>query len=137
MPGLKERAKTLVELIEQARYLYVERPIVPDAKARALLTSEAQSILRDVADALTTVEPWTAAAAEAAVRSVAEYRGLKLGAVAQPLRAALTGRTTSPGIFDVLAVLGKPESLGRLADQTGNVTPTLPNKSEPRQSSAG
>jgi glutamyl-tRNA synthetase len=119
MPGLKERAKTLVELIEQARYLYVERPIVPDAKARALLTPEAQSILRDVADALKTVEPWTAAAAEAAIRSVAEHRGLKLGAVAQPLRAALTGRTTSPGIFDVLAVLGKLESLGRLADQAG------------------
>ena len=119
MPGLKERAKTLVELIEQARYLYVERPIVPEAKARALLTPEAQSILRDVADALKTVEPWTAAAAEAAIRSVAEHRGLKLGAVAQPLRAALTGRTTSPGIFDVLAVLGKLESLGRLADQAG------------------
>jgi glutamyl-tRNA synthetase len=70
------------------------------------------------------------------VRSVAERRGLKLGAVAQPLRAALTGRTTSPGIFDVLAVLGKEESLGRLADQTGNAAPPLQDHASPAQSSA-
>ncbi len=63
------------------------------------------------------VEPWTAEATEQAVRTFAERKGAKLGAVAQPLRAALTGRTTSPGIFEVLAVLGKAESLARLADQ--------------------
>jgi glutamyl-tRNA synthetase len=66
---------------------------------------------------LAAVEPWSAAATEAAVRSFAETEGVKLGAVAQPLRAALTGRTTSPGIFEVLAVLGKTESLARLGDQ--------------------
>ena len=66
---------------------------------------------------LEAVEPWTAEATEQAVRAFAERKGIKLGAVAQPLRAALTGRTTSPPIFDVLAVLGKRESLGRLRDQ--------------------
>ncbi len=65
----------------------------------------------------TAVEPWTGEATEQAVRAFAERRGAKLGAVAQPLRAALTGRTTSPGIFEVLALLGKAESLGRIADQ--------------------
>ncbi len=122
LPGLKERAKTLTELIEQARYLYAERPLALDRKAHALLTEEARSILCEAGEALSEVEPWTAATTEGAVRRYAETRSLKLGAVAQPLRAALTGRTTSPGIFDVLAVLGKEESLGRLADQAGNAT---------------
>ena len=71
------------------------------------------SLTRDLA----MVDPWSAQGAEAAVRALAERSGVKLGAVAQPLRAALTGRTTSPGIFDVLAVLGKAESLARLGDQ--------------------
>ncbi|MEZ5788744.1 MAG: glutamate--tRNA ligase [Xanthobacteraceae bacterium] len=136
MPGLKERAKTLIELIDQARYLYADRPLVPDAKAQALLTEEARSILGDVGNALLAVEPWTAETAEAAVRSLADRRGLKLGAVAQPLRAALTGRTTSPGIFDVLAVLGKEESLGRLADQTGNAAPSIQDRTSRARSSA-
>ena len=74
-------------------------------------------MLRGLAAALAEVDPWTAATTEAAIRSFAESRALKLGAVAQPLRAALTGRTTSPGIFDVLAVLGKPECLARIGDQ--------------------
>jgi glutamyl-tRNA synthetase len=117
MPGLKERAKTLIELIDQARYLYAERPLSLEDKAQALLTPEARLMLRELGSALSDVDPWTAATTEAAVRSFAERRALKLGAVAQPLRAALTGRTTSPGIFDVLAVLGKSECLGRIADQ--------------------
>ena len=117
MPGLKERAKTLVELIESAHYLYAERPIAQDDKAAALLNAEARAMIADVLDDLARVEPWTAASLEGAVRTYAETSGRKLGAVAQPLRAALTGRTTSPGIFDVLAVLGKSESLARLSDQ--------------------
>jgi glutamyl-tRNA synthetase len=123
MPGLKERAKTLIELIDQARYLYAERPLPLDDKARALLTPEARLILRELGPSLSEVEPWTAAATEAAVRSFSERRNLKLGAVAQPLRAALTGRTTSPGIFDVLAVLGKAECLARIADQADAAAP--------------
>jgi glutamyl-tRNA synthetase len=117
MPGLKERAKTLVELIESARFLYADRPIMLDDKAKALITAEARSLLGSLTRDLAMVDPWSAQGAEAAVRAVAERSGVKLGAVAQPLRAALTGRTTSPGIFDVLAVLGKAESLARLGDQ--------------------
>jgi glutamyl-tRNA synthetase len=117
MPGLKERAKTLVELIDSARYLYANRPVRLDEKAEAQMTGEARAVLGRVARDLAMVDPWSAEAAEAAVRAFAERSGAKLGAVAQPLRAALTGRTTSPGIFDVLAVLGKAESLARIGDQ--------------------
>jgi glutamyl-tRNA synthetase len=117
MPGLKERAKTLLELIDGAHFILAERPIAADDKARALLTQEARRILDDLGRAFEAVEPWAPETIEQAVRSYAEQAGLKLGAVAQPLRVALTGRTTSPGIFDVLSVLGKSESIGRLADQ--------------------
>jgi glutamyl-tRNA synthetase len=117
MPSLKERAKTLLEIIEGARFLWADRPMKLDEKAASILTGDARTILRDVATELAKVEPWTAEATERAVRGFAERHGAKLGAVAQPLRAALTGRTTSPGIFEVLTVLGKTESLARLADQ--------------------
>jgi glutamyl-tRNA synthetase len=117
MPGLKERAKTLVELVDSARYLYAERPIELEDRAAALLTADTRAILAGLLPALDAVEPWIQERLEAAVRSFADERGLKLGSVAQPLRAALTGRTTSPGIFDVLTVLGKSESLARLRDQ--------------------
>ena len=117
MPGLKERAKTLVELLDGARFLTNGRPLVLDDKAAALLTTEARAVLGEIATELAVVEPWTAEQAEQALRTFAERKGTKLGSVAQPLRAALTGRTTSPGIFDVLAVLGKSESLARLRDQ--------------------
>jgi glutamyl-tRNA synthetase len=119
MPGLKERAKTLIELIDGARYLFAARPLTLDAKAAAVLTPEARALLGAMAAALATVEPWNVETTEQAVRIFAEGKGVKLGSVAQPLRAALTGRTTSPPIFDVLAVLGKAESLGRLDDQAG------------------
>ena len=117
MPDLKERAKTLVDLVDAASFIWAERPLVLDDKANGLLTVEARSLLGDVTGTLETVEPWTADATEQAVRAFAEQKGLKLGAVAQPLRAALTGRITSPGIFNVLAVLGRQESLIRLRDQ--------------------
>jgi glutamyl-tRNA synthetase len=117
MGSLKERAKTLVELIDSAKFLYAARPLALDERAAALLTADARSLMGKLAARLAAVEPWSAAATEAAVRSFAEAEGAKLGAVAQPLRAALTGRTTSPGIFEVLAVLGKAESLARLGDQ--------------------
>jgi glutamyl-tRNA synthetase len=117
MPGLKERAKTLVELIDAASFIWADRPLVLDDNAKAILTPDARLVLGEVALALEMVEPWTAEATEQAVRSYAERKGAKLGAVAQPLRAALTGRVTSPGIFNVLAVLGRQESLARLRDQ--------------------
>ncbi len=117
MPGLKERAKTLLELLEGARFLLAERPIAIEEKAASLLTADARRLLGRLAANLTKVEPWRAEAIEQEVRALAEEAGVKLGAIAQPLRAALTGKTTSPGIFDVLAVLGKQEALGRLHDQ--------------------
>jgi glutamyl-tRNA synthetase len=117
MPSLKERAKTLLDLIDGAKFLLAARPIPLDEKAEALLTPDARALLRGVETELANVEPWTIEATEQAVRTFAERKGAKLGNVAQPLRAALTGRTTSPGIFEVLAVLGKSESLARVGDQ--------------------
>ncbi|WP_028035671.1 glutamate--tRNA ligase [Chelativorans sp. J32] len=117
LPGLKERAKTLVELLDSAGYLVSERPLAMDEKAAALLDDDARSMLAALAEELAGVTEWTAESTEAVVRDLAERTGRKLGKVAQPLRAALTGRTTSPGIFDVLAVLGREESLGRIRDQ--------------------
>jgi glutamyl-tRNA synthetase len=118
MPSLKERAKTLLDVIDGARFLWADRPIPLDDKAAAMLTPDARALLGDIAAELTGVEPWSAETTERVVRLFAEGKGAKLGTIAQPLRAALTGRTTSPGIFEVLAVLGKTESLARLADQT-------------------
>ena len=117
MPGLKERAKTLLELIEGARYLWSERPLQLDEKAASILTAEARGLLRELSDDLGAVGAWTPEATEQMVRAFAERKETKLANVAQPLRAALTGRTTSPPIFDVLAVLGREESLARLRDQ--------------------
>ncbi len=117
MPGLKERAKTLLELLEGARFIFDERPIEVEEKAAALLTSDARGLLAELADDLKSLDRWSAETTEQAVRAFAERTGRKLGAVAQPLRVALTGRTTSPGIFDVLAVLGREDSLLRIQDQ--------------------
>jgi glutamyl-tRNA synthetase len=117
LPGLKERAKTLVELADGAAFLFAERPLPLDEKAAALLGGEARAILRGAHAALSGVSQWNASNAEAAIREFATAGGHKLGAVAQPLRAALTGKSTSPGVFDVLAVLGRDESLARIGDQ--------------------
>src|SRR4051794_5849988 len=117
MPSLKERAKTLIELIDGAYFIFADRPLEIEPKAAALLTPENRELISRVRRALEAVEPWTVETTEAALRAFAEANQLKLGAVAQPLRAALTGRSTSPGIFDVLTVLGKEECLARLADQ--------------------
>jgi glutamyl-tRNA synthetase len=117
MPGLKERAKTLVELIDAARYLFAHRPLDIDEKAAKLLTPEARAHLAALLPRLASVGSWEPASLEAAVRAYADETETKLGQVAQPLRAALTGRTTSPGIFDVLHVLGPEESMARIRDQ--------------------
>jgi glutamyl-tRNA synthetase len=119
MPALKERAKTLVELFDATRFLWASRPLDLNEQAKVLLTSEAKTVTAALLPELVAINDWTPEAIEAVVRGYAERSGLKLGVVAQPLRAALTGRTTSPPIFDVLAVLGKDESLARLRDQAG------------------
>ncbi len=111
MPGLKERAKTLVELLVSARYLFVKRPLDIDEKAAKHLEGDALKHLAALNERFSALEDWAPAALEAATRAYAEEAGAKLGGVAQPLRAALTGRTTSPPVFDVLHVLGRKESL--------------------------
>jgi glutamyl-tRNA synthetase len=120
MPSLKERAKTLIELIDGAYFIFADRPLEIEPKAQAVLTAENRELIGRLRQALEAVNPWTAETTEAAMRAFAEGHNLKLGAVAQPLRAALTGRTTSPGIFDVLAVLGRQECLARLGDQASS-----------------
>ncbi|CTQ73141.1 glutamate--tRNA ligase [Roseibium alexandrii] len=117
LPGLKERAKTLVELTDSASYLWRQRPLENDEKAIKILTDDARAILGDLNGVLSGVADWQAEPLEAAVKAYAEDKDVKLGKVAQPLRAALTGRGTSPGIYDVLIALGRDESLARIADQ--------------------
>ena len=118
LPGLKPRAKTLVELADKARFYVERRPIPIDDKAKALLSANDRRLLAEVLSPLGAAE-WSAAALEELVRSFAEGRGLKLGALAQPLRAALTGSTLSPPIFEVMGALGRDETLGRLRDVVG------------------
>jgi glutamyl-tRNA synthetase len=117
MPFLKVRAKSINEIAEGASFLFRTRPLDVDEGAAKLLDDAARQLLARARDALAAVEDWSASALEAAIREVAEEAQIGLGKVAQPLRAALTGRTTSPGIFDVLALLGREESLARLSDQ--------------------
>jgi glutamyl-tRNA synthetase len=117
MPELKARAHDLNQLAGGAEFLFATRPLAMDAKAAELLSDEARGHLGLVHAALAAVPQWDHDSTDAAVRQVAETSGLKLGKLAQPLRAALTGKTTSPGIFDVLALLGKDESLARIEDQ--------------------
>ncbi|MEG3180762.1 glutamate--tRNA ligase [Sphingomonas sp. LT1P40] len=117
MPALKPRAANLREIAEGAAFLFRTRPLEMDADAATLLEGDAKAILHSVHVALDALADWNTETLEAAVRQVAETAGVKLGVVAQPLRAALTGRRTSPGIYDVLALLGREESLGRIGDQ--------------------
>ena len=117
MPVLKARAANLNELSAGADFLFAVRPLAMEPAAADLLDGEAKQLLAALHASLDAVQQWDQETIEAAVRQVAEGQGVKLGQVAQPLRAALTGRKTSPGIFDVLALLGQEESLGRIADQ--------------------
>ncbi len=119
MGGLKERAKTLIDLLDSAHYILSDRPVSPDEKAAKLLTEEARSLLSRLTSHLRNASEWSTELLEDAVRAFAEAEDLKLGKVAQPMRAALTGRATSPGVFDVLVTLGREESLARLQDQSG------------------
>ncbi len=117
MHALKPRAANLLEIADGSAFLFRTRPLEMDADAQALLGDDAKAILHSLHTALDALADWNTEALETAVRQVAESGGVKLGAAAQPLRAALTGRRTSPGIFDVLVLLGREESLGRIADQ--------------------
>jgi glutamyl-tRNA synthetase len=118
MPGLKPRAKTIVELAEKAWFYVAPRPIQPTADATKLLKPEARHLLGELAAYLDDAE-WQAGALEQRLRDFADSKNVKFGAVAQPLRAALTGSTASPGIFEVMEALGPDESLGRITDAAG------------------
>ncbi len=117
MPGLKDRAKTLLELAERSQFYVRERPIAIDQKAAKLLTPEARQRLAGLLKELEGLDDWSESELDRALRDFAEAQGCKLGQVAQPLRAALTGSHASPGIFEVMAVLGREESLARISDQ--------------------
>ena len=117
MPELKARAHDLNQLADGARFLFAQRPLKLDEAAAALLTPDSRQLLKAAHEALGAVPAWEHDPLEEAVRNVADAAGVKLGKLAQPLRAALTGRATSPGIFDVLVLLGQGESLDRIADQ--------------------
>jgi glutamyl-tRNA synthetase len=123
MPHLKARAASLNEVAEGAGFLFATRPLPIAEDAGVLLQGDASRTLARAHAALDAVQHWDTEALETAVRAVAEEAGLKLGQVAQPLRVALTGRRTSPGIFDVLVLLGREESLARIADQARQEEP--------------
>jgi glutamyl-tRNA synthetase len=116
MPGLKARAKTLVELAEHARFYVAARPILLEDKAKAFATPQVCGLIKALTTTLQAITEWNEPALEAAIRNFAETQAVKLGQVAQPLRVALTGSTTSPGIFEVMTVLGRTESIGRMTD---------------------
>jgi glutamyl-tRNA synthetase len=115
MPALKPRAKTLVELTEKAAFYVASRPIDVAADAAKLLTPDARQLLGELENGLADTE-WRTAALETQLREFVTARNVKLGAVAQPLRAALTGSLASPGIFEVMEVLGRDETVGRIKD---------------------
>jgi len=122
MPELKARAATLNQLADGAGFLFASRPLNIEPAAADLLGVDTRPLLERAYAALAQLPDWEHDALDSAVRKVAEDAGVKLGKLAQPLRAALTGKTTSPGIFDVLLLLGQSESLARIADQMKEVT---------------
>jgi glutamyl-tRNA synthetase len=117
MPVLKTRARDLNELADGAGFLFQTRPLALTEKANALLDGDARALLARISARLRDEQDWTSEALEANLKAYAEQQGLGLGKLAQPLRAALTGQTTSPGIFDVLVLLGREESLARIDAQ--------------------
>jgi glutamyl-tRNA synthetase len=121
MNGVKQRSRTLVELADNLVF-YARHGAAPiaDDKARAQLTSQAKALLPRLATALEgQVDDWSEKKIEEAIRRFTEAEGVKLGQVAQPLRVAMTGSTASPGIFEVLAILGPSETRARLQAAAG------------------
>ncbi len=119
LPELQPRAKTVLELIDLAQFIYASRPLQIEPNAAEHLNGDARALLGDMADILRGLGEWSVPAIDAAARAYADGKALKLGKVAQPLRAALTGRTVSPGIFEVMIFIGRNETMARIGDQTG------------------
>lgn len=116
MPGLKTRTSTLVELAESARFLIVTGRPAPDTKAQSLITENA-ALLQALSHIFENISSWDLESLETAIKNYCAQQNLKVGQVAQPLRAALTGRTVSPGIYEVMVALGRDESLTRLSEK--------------------
>ncbi len=118
LPVLKEKAKTLPGLLEQAHFALVDRPLEIDEKAGNALDTVSRGMLKELTAALQHVT-WSREELEQAAKAVAEAHGLGLGKIAAPLRAALAGKTSTPSVFDMMLALGRDEALARLQDQAG------------------
>jgi glutamyl-tRNA synthetase len=116
MNGLKQRAKTINELAENAKIYVIARPITMDAKAKEILDKGGKDILMALIPKLESQSDFSHTATMDMCKAYAGEIGKKLGDVAQPLRVALSGKTVSPGVFEVMEILGKEETLGRLKD---------------------
>jgi glutamyl-tRNA synthetase len=128
LPSLKPRANSLVEMAEKALFLFLQRPLPIDKKAAKLINSDSKAIISSLLIELERAESWDIEGLETLIRGFADKKSLKVGKIAQSLRAMLTGSTASPGIFEVLFSLGREESLGRLRDGTGDApVPTSDN----------
>jgi glutamyl-tRNA synthetase len=121
MPGMKERAKTVPDLLEMARFLLERRPIEPDAAGAKALRNVSHGMLNGLTSRLQHAS-WTASDLEASLRAFAEDESVGLGKIAQPVRVALTGRTVSPSVFDMMVILGKDETLARIGDCARTLT---------------
>jgi len=119
MPALTERAKTMHELLDQAGFLFAERPLSFDEKAAKLLSDEARGILAELTSHLRNTNQWDVQSLEETVKSFAASKDMKLGKIAPSLRAALAGRAVAPGIYDVMLSLGREETLARLEKKGG------------------
>jgi glutamyl-tRNA synthetase len=121
MPGLKERARTIPQILDMASFILGRRPFAPDAAGAKALAGAPAGMLEKLTSRLRNAS-WTTDDLEAAVRDFAAAEGVGLGKVAQPLRVALSGRTVSLGVFDMMRILGRDETLARLEDCAGKVT---------------
>jgi len=116
IPSLKTRANNLLEIAENAQFLFLQRPLSFDKKATKIITPASRIMVAELLTELEALEDWGTETLELAVREFIDSHSLKMGDIAQPLRASLTGKSVSPGIFDVMISLGREESLGRLSD---------------------
>ena len=119
MPELKQRVKLVYQLVDNALFIVQKRPLPLDDKAAKILTGDAKGLLNEISHSLKEIVTWDVDSVETVLRDFIATKDLKLGAIAQPLRASLTGKTSSPGIFEVLSILGREESLGRIDDAAG------------------
>ena len=115
LPLVKDKAKGFPQIYEKSHFILTSRPVELDEKSQQALDNVSRSILKELTPRLQTAT-WERKFLEGIVTEIAQAHGLGLGKIAQPLRAALAGRSTSPSVFDMMIVLGKAESLGRIED---------------------